>query len=280
MAELEHELEQLYGLRPDAFTEARNELAKRLKQDGDNDAAAEVKALKKPTVPAWILNQLARREPKLLQRLFESGDDLRRAQEQALAGGSADELRAATSAEREAVRELMQRARELAKEEGRAPTPAVFDRVRASLAAAAGDEGLRSELERGTVSREFEQVGFSGVSPASGPRPAPKRAKQPPARKRDVRDELAERRKQRDEQRERVQALRDELRERKSRASDAAREAQRAGREAGRARDAAEAAERAREAAERDEAELAAEVERLTAELADAERRLRAPSSR
>jgi hypothetical protein len=273
MVELEREVQRLYELPPETFTDARNELVNRLRQDGDKEAAAEVKALKKPTLAAWILNQLARREPALLQRLFESGDDLRRAQEEALAGGSADELRAATSAERETVRELMQRAREFSKAEGRTPTPSVLEGVRTSLSAAAVDVGLRSDLERGVVTHEFEQVGFSPVAPASGARPAPKRAKQAPARRRESRDELAERRKQRDEQRKRVQTLRNELRERKRLAEDARREAERAGHRAERAREAADAAERAREAAEREAAELGAEVDRLAAELAEAERR-------
>jgi uncharacterized coiled-coil DUF342 family protein len=280
MAELDQELERLYGLRPEAFTEARNELAKRLQQDGEKDAAREVKALRKPTIPAWILNQLARHEPELLQRLFESGDDLRRAQTQALAGGGADELRTATSAERETVRELMQRARELAKTEGRAPPPAVLERVRTSLSAAAVDEALRPELERGTVPREFEQVGFAQVTPQTGSRPAAKTAKPAPPPKRPVRDELAERRKQRDEHRQRVQSLRAEVRERKREADDAHRRAERAARQAERAREAADEAERAREAAEREDAELATEVDRLTTELAEAELRLRARSSR
>jgi hypothetical protein len=278
MAGLEQDVERLYELQPEAFTEARNELAKRLRQDGDKEAAAQVKALKKPTLAAWILNQLARRERGLLQRLFESGDDLRRAQAEALAGGAADDLRAATSAERETVRELMQRARELAKDEGRTTTPSVLEGVRSSLSAAAVDAGLRPDLLRGVVTHEFEQVGFSPVTPAPGARREPTRAKQAPGRRQAGGDELAERRKQREEQRQRVQTLRDELRERKRDAADAHRKAERAARQAQRAREAAEAADRAHEAAEREAAELAAEVERLSAELADAER-LRAPSS-
>ena len=57
------EIDQLFALPLDEFTAARNELARRLKQDGDAEAAEGVRGLAKPTVAAWAVNQLARREP-------------------------------------------------------------------------------------------------------------------------------------------------------------------------------------------------------------------------
>src|SRR5207248_2900099 len=113
-ADAEREIDDLYGLPLEDFTAARNALAARLKRDGEGEAAASVKALRKPSVPAAVLNQLARREPELVAALLDAGKQLRAAQQRALAGGrGADELRRATAAEREAVRELAGAARRL-----------------------------------------------------------------------------------------------------------------------------------------------------------------------
>jgi hypothetical protein len=52
--------DDLYALPPGEFTRARDERAKGLRKEGRRDEADEVKALRKPTVAAWALNQLAR----------------------------------------------------------------------------------------------------------------------------------------------------------------------------------------------------------------------------
>ncbi len=118
MATLEREIERLYALPLDEFTARRNELAKRLKKQGEGDAADEVTALVKPTVPAWTINQLARRQKKEVQALLATGTRLRKAQERALAGGGADALQAAQAEERQSVRDLTQRAAAILEEAG------------------------------------------------------------------------------------------------------------------------------------------------------------------
>ncbi len=77
----------LYGLPLADFTKARDELARRLRREGRRDDAEAVKALRKPTVAAWALNQLARRRPGDVERLLATGERLREAQEALLAGG-------------------------------------------------------------------------------------------------------------------------------------------------------------------------------------------------
>src|SRR5919199_4011126 len=103
MADVDAELDRLYGLPLDEFTGARNELAARLRKEGDADAAAEVRGLSKPSVSAWLANLLARRDPEGMRGLLDAGERLRRAQADALGGGSADELRDASAAVRGAV---------------------------------------------------------------------------------------------------------------------------------------------------------------------------------
>jgi hypothetical protein len=61
--------DELYGLPLADFTRARNEHARRLRQEGLRDEAETVKALRKPTAAAWTLNQLARQHPKEVKRI-------------------------------------------------------------------------------------------------------------------------------------------------------------------------------------------------------------------
>src|SRR3954453_6952632 len=91
----------LYGLALDAFVPERDALAKRLRADGRRDEAAEVKALRKPSVAAWAVNQAVRSQPGAARALWDAGDALIGAQEDLLAGrGDARALRAGAGGER------------------------------------------------------------------------------------------------------------------------------------------------------------------------------------
>jgi hypothetical protein len=201
VATLEREIDRLYALPLDEFTARRNELAKRLKKDGDEDAAEQVTALVKPTVPAWTINQLARRQKKEVQALLATGTRLRKAQERALSGGGADALNAARADERESVRELMNRATAILEEAGRPPTRAVLERIRATLGAAVLTDPERAVLKAGRLTTEVQVSGFDALV---GIRPAPK---DPP------RDELAERRRAKAEREKELRRLEKRARE-------------------------------------------------------------------
>ena len=58
----------LYGLPLDAFVAERDALAKRLRTDGRGGDADEVKALRKPSVAAWAVNQVVRSQPNQRRR--------------------------------------------------------------------------------------------------------------------------------------------------------------------------------------------------------------------
>src|SRR5207244_9772120 len=93
---LEAELDELYAAPPENFIRTRNDLAQRLKQAGQVDVAARVKQLRKPTVPLWAVNQLARRHRDEVRELLDAGDRLRAAQ-QAAPRGAAEQPRTATA---------------------------------------------------------------------------------------------------------------------------------------------------------------------------------------
>ena len=176
--ELETELDDLYAAPPTDFTRARNDLAQRLKQAGQVEAAAGVKQLRKPTVPLWAVNQLARRHPDDVRALLDAGERLRVAQQAALRGES-QELRTATAEEREILHGLTQRGAELLREAGHS---ADTKRIADTLRAAAVDESGRELLQRGRLSEELEASGFGGfvgMKIPSRSKPEEKRAKAP-----------------------------------------------------------------------------------------------------
>jgi hypothetical protein len=243
--DLEEELDRLFGLPRAEFTAARNDLARRMKQAGQNAIAARIRELRKPTVPVWTVNQLARRHPEDVQALLEAVENLRSAQEQALRSDEAQSLRAATSAEREALRTLTHRAHEFIAGEGQPPSAAVVERIASLLRAAAVDPVGRDLLAAGRLTEELEATGFTAFEGLQLP-PGSRRTKAKPARS----DDKADRR-----QKERLRKLRDRSTKLAAAAAEAEREAERAEAAAERAR---RNAERARAVAERAGAELEA----------------------
>ncbi|HKB21051.1 MAG TPA: hypothetical protein VKC65_08575 [Gaiellaceae bacterium] len=235
MATLEREIDRLYALPLDEFTARRNELAKRLKKDGEADAAEQVTALVKPSIPAWTINQLARRQKKEVQALLSAGARLRKAQEKALTGGGSNALLAAQAEERESVRDLTQRAAAILEEAGRPPTRAVLERIRATLGAAILTDPERATLKAGRLTAEVQVSGFDALA---GIRPTPP-AKGAP------RDELAERRRQKAERERRRKQLEQRARELADQAAEAEEAAERAEETAAEARELADERRRA-----------------------------------
>ena len=196
--------ERLYGADLDEFVKDRTAAAKDLRGRGERGEAAAVAKLPKPSVAAWIVNQLARAEAGPTGKLLEAGARLRDVQ---LGAGSASDLRAAADAQEAALRSLMRSAERIAAGRGSA-TPATLDRVRETLHAAALDAELAEQVRRGVLVREERAVGFPmGLAipeerrrpaPKAKPKPAPKpRAAPKPAPKQKPRDEVGAKRRER-----------------------------------------------------------------------------------
>ncbi|HZG95712.1 MAG TPA: hypothetical protein VEZ46_13480, partial [Mycobacteriales bacterium] len=81
----ERHVDELYGLPPEEFVTRRDALARELRSS-DRGASAEIKALRRPTVGAWLVNQLARAEAEALDELLETGAALRDTQAAVVAG--------------------------------------------------------------------------------------------------------------------------------------------------------------------------------------------------
>ncbi|HEV8324001.1 MAG TPA: hypothetical protein VG389_20460 [Myxococcota bacterium] len=279
-ASLEAQIDGLYGLPLAEFIGARNALAARLKKEGAAEQAARVKALAKPPLPAWAVNQLARRRGDVMEALFAAGDAVRAAQRTALERGDGEPLRTAVAAQRDVLARAGRAAATLLAEAGHAAAAGTLDRVAATLRALAGDPDGRARLGAGCLAQELEPPGFEALAALDGvtavaPRP-PQARPAPPAPDRAAgaapasaaaTDEAAQRRAQVAQVRERVAEAAREARALVEALEIAERAAVAARRAAGEADEAAERAraqvaranerlERARAAAAAAEAEL------------------------
>src|SRR6202043_1593994 len=102
----------------------------------------------RPSVSAWIVNQLARHDGPLLRELAELTDRLRGAQGQTARAteGSASELLAA---HRAAIKRLRGRAEAILLASGQAVRPQILDRVLRNLRFGMADAKVRPTIESG-----------------------------------------------------------------------------------------------------------------------------------
>jgi hypothetical protein len=170
--------DELYGLTPSEFTAARDARAKAAKQAGDKDAAREIKALRKPTVTAWLANQLVRHHAAEVGPLAELGAALR----EATAALSGPQLRDLSRQRNEVVRALVRQARGLAAEAGQAVSEEVARGLEETLNAALADPAQAELLLQGRLSAQLRHSGYGGRdgAPVGGSTPAATRASTKP----------------------------------------------------------------------------------------------------
>ena len=163
--------ERLYGLPLEHFTAARNALARETAKEGDRQGAEEIRALRKPTAAAWALNQLARSHGDEVRELVSAGEQLRRAQDELLAGGDRAAFREASKHEQRLVSGLARKTVGIARDSGGAPTEALERRVADTLRAATLDRGVAESLRAGRLVREHAATGLpTGRAPSGKPR--------------------------------------------------------------------------------------------------------------
>lgn len=161
--------DQLYGLPLADFTPARDAVAKEHK--ADKSFSAQVKALKKPSLAAWVVNLLVRRDAPQVEQVLAVGAALREAQ----ANLDGEELRALTRQRRQLTAAVTTQARGLAHEEGVKVTQAVADQVEATLTAAMVDEGAAAAVRSGLLVAALTATGV-GEADVMGALAAPEAA--------------------------------------------------------------------------------------------------------
>jgi hypothetical protein len=147
---IEDVADRLYALAPEEFTGARDAAAK--EADGDDRKA--VKALRKPTVAAYVVNMLARHRRDDVEALVALGDDLRAA----MAGNG--DIRALSEQRRDLVRDLGHAAADAA---GRELTASVEEEVAATLEAATADVELGEAVLSGRLVKPLRYAGFGSL---------------------------------------------------------------------------------------------------------------------
>jgi hypothetical protein len=155
------DLDRLYGLPLDEFTSKRNKLAAALRKEGNKEQAELVKALKKPTVAAWAVNQLVRKERMKIRALTEAAEQVRKAQTKLLEGGSPEPLQEADRRFSKVSADLRDAAGALLAQAGHPASEALLERIRQTLRAAVLTDLER--LKRGTLVEELSPAGFGGL---------------------------------------------------------------------------------------------------------------------
>ena len=150
MADIDAEIDALYQGPLEAFTDARNALAKSAKR-------ADIKTLQKPSLPAWAVNQLFWHRRPVIDRLVKAAEAVRLEHGKTLAGKAAD-IRAAEQAHRDAVKDALAEARTALGEAGHPLTAATLDAVRDTL------QVLPSPEANGRLTRPLAPQGFAALA--------------------------------------------------------------------------------------------------------------------
>ena len=247
----ETELERLYRAPLADFIKIRNHAAGNLKKQGDEGGAAEVAALKKPSVSAWIVNQLAHAAPLELARLVKAGEAMEEAQRQSMSGGDSRGFADARGDEAATMTRLRAAARKVLP----SASPAILDRVANTLRAGSATSEGRDLIRKGRLTGDLDPPGFEAFSSLPMVTPAKKPARAAAAAKAFARMETLERRKREAEEKTRaLTAVADDLEQEAAATEDLAKKASKA---AAKARSMADSAQ--------------IELERLAAELKDLE---------
>ena len=167
---MEDEIDALFKLPLGEFTPARNALAARLKKAGQQAQADAAKALPKPSVAAWVVNQLFWRHREEFDRLIEAGDRFRQAQSKRQTHNSAG-MRELLEARRDAQAELVRIATAVLQEAGSSGARDMLRRVTGTLEALATYGSLPDAPRAGRLTAEVEPPGFdvlAGLLPPSG----------------------------------------------------------------------------------------------------------------
>jgi hypothetical protein len=246
---------ELYALRPAEFVAGRDARVAEARQAGDRSLAAEIKAMRRPTVSAWVMNLFALERGDRLEQLFSLGAALRDAQSSL----SADKLRELGEQRRRVIGALGQEAATLAAEHGQPVGSPVVGDVEQTLQAALADPDAAAQVKAGRLTTSLRYTGFGDVAVSSttaGARGSRRRQAPADGGRADA-DAKAEAEAER-RRRERVRAA---LRDAERTLATATKAAERAQRQLDDARERLDAAQTDAEAAQRAHAEAAAALD-------------------
>jgi hypothetical protein len=146
-------VDELYAGSRDDFLPIRTERVKQARAAGERELAVRIAALRKPTVGAWLVNQVVRRHPARMAALAELAERMRAAHQH----GDGDQLRAAGRDRQALLRDLTGLAREIARGAGLKLGLPVADQVTTTFQTALVDPAAREAVLTGTLAVTIEQ---------------------------------------------------------------------------------------------------------------------------
>ena len=161
---------QLYGLPMDEFTSARNARVKEARAADEATVARALQRLRKPTLAAWLVNQLVRRHGPEMEVLLDLGRELRAG----MGRLDGEELRQLTRRRHQLVSALVRQAAGL--DDSRRLSNDVEAAVRATLEATLSDATSADAVAAGQLTEPLDVSGFGagifGAQPPSATEPA------------------------------------------------------------------------------------------------------------
>ena len=162
-AQLAGQIDRLYQLPLDEFTAARNALAKE-----SGAAGAEIRALQKPPVAAWAINQVYWRGRPAFHAFNASAAALRAAHTGVVSGKRAD-LRAAGKAHEEALEAVAKAALAILRDAGQPATDATKQAILTTLRALPASSDPPGRLTQVLQPTGFELLAGLSAAPAVTP---------------------------------------------------------------------------------------------------------------
>lgn len=159
---------ELYALKPEDFTAARDARAAEARKAGDRTLAAEIGKLRRPSLSAWASNLLVREQPEETDALLRLGEGLRQAHRD-LDGA---QLRELSRRQHALINALSRQARRLASQAGHPVGESVQREVETILHAVLANPDAAREWAGGRLVKAFDQVaGFPAAADGARPRP-------------------------------------------------------------------------------------------------------------
>lgn len=147
---------ELYQVPLSQFVAERKRLAGELKAQGDASGAKRLLERKRPTVSAWVVNQLYWHARDAFDEMLATAEQLRRGH------------LAASADHREAIAKLRQRAAALLEDSGHAASESTLRRVTTTLSALAASGGFDPDPP-GALAADRDPPGFEAIGIPSAP---------------------------------------------------------------------------------------------------------------
>lgn len=174
---LDDDLDALFRSPLAEFISARTTLAARLKKDGRAADATQVKAIAKPPISVWTVNQLYWRHRDQFEQLISAGQRFRRAHTSRTAKVS--ELNEALESRRGALNRLSDLATALLNEAGHNPSLETLRRIATTLEAMSAYAALPDGQAAGRLTKDLDPPGFESLAPFIRAVPTTRRADEP-----------------------------------------------------------------------------------------------------